>query len=25
LPFDPGPDPYTVNNYPWPTTLPGIW
>jgi hypothetical protein len=25
MPFDPGPDPYTVNNYPWPTRLPGIW
>jgi hypothetical protein len=24
MPFDPGPDPYVVNNYPWPTTLPGI-
>lgn len=24
MPFDPGPDAYTVNNYPWPTTLPGI-
>ena len=24
MPFDPGPDPYTVTNYPWPTTLPSI-
>lgn len=24
LPFDPGPAPYTVNNFPWPTKLPGF-
>lgn len=24
MPFDPGPDPYTVQNLPWPTTLPSI-
>ena len=24
MPFDPGPNPYTTNNYPWPTKLPGI-
>lgn len=24
MPFDPGPDPYMVHNYPWPTSLPSI-
>lgn len=24
MPFDPGPEAYTVTNYPWPTTLPQV-